>query len=130
YERHPIPDLDVGHAGADGDNFAGTFVARDEGEPDGGRIHAHPEIRVDEIDAGSMLLDLDLALAGRGNLNVLVRQSLGTAGFVNAHCRDHVSLLDDVWACLRDGISGAIIGSQPPSARRISARPTRAGSRH
>jgi hypothetical protein len=41
-----------------------------------------------------MLLDLDLALAGCGDLNVLVSQNFGTAGFVNAHCRDHVSLLE------------------------------------
>ena len=97
-ERHHIgdtvADLEIGHAGADRDHLAGAFIAGDERHADRRRIHAHAEIRVDEIDAAGVLLDLDLARAGRGDLDLLVGQDFGTAGLVNPDCRDHVSLLD------------------------------------
>src|SRR5205085_8886568 len=95
---------DIGYAGADRHHLTGAFIASNEWHADRRRIHPHPEIGVDEIDATSVLLDLYLALAGCGDLDVLVGQDFGTAGFMNTHCRDHVSLLGYTCVCCPDGI--------------------------
>ena len=88
-----VAHLEIGDAGADGDHFAGALVAGDERHADRRGIRAHAEIGVDEIDADRVLLDLDLALSRRRNLNVVECQDFGTAVFVDAHCRNHVSPL-------------------------------------
>ena len=88
-KRDAVADFEVGDAGANRHDLAGAFVARNEWHADRRRIHAHAEIGIDEIDAAGMLLDLDLALAWRGDLDIFVGEDFGTTGFVNAHCRDH-----------------------------------------
>ncbi len=96
-ERRHVGDavahLDVGHVGTYGGNGSGALIAGDERHADGGRIHAHAEIGVDEIDAAGVLLELDLARARRADLDILEGQNFRTAGFVYAHCCDHVSPL-------------------------------------
>jgi hypothetical protein len=96
-ERHHIgdavADLDVGNARADRGHLSGAFVTGDEGHADRRGIHADAEIRVDEIDAAGILLDLDLALPRRRDFNIVQCQNVGTAMFVYAHCCDHVSPL-------------------------------------
>ena len=89
-----VADFEVGHAGADGDHLAGALVAGDERHADRRGIAAHAEIGVDEVHANRMLLDLDLARSRRRDLDIVERQSFGTAVFVNAHCRNHVSPLE------------------------------------
>ena len=94
-----VADFEVGHAGADCDHFAGALVAGDERHRRR-RITAVAEIAVDEIDAGGMRFDLDLALAWRRDGDVLESQNFGTAGFMNAHCRDHGFTPFDNFDCL------------------------------
>ena len=84
-----VADFQVGDARPDCDHLARALVAGGEGHADGRRISAHAEIRVDEIDAGGVRLDLDLALPGRRNVDVLISEDFGTARLVNTHCRDH-----------------------------------------
>ena len=59
------------------------------------------------LDAAGVLLELDLALARRGDFDVVHRQNFRTTRFVYAHCCDHVSPLELIrfvgWKAFRPG---------------------------
>ena len=99
-ERHNIgdavADLQISDAGTDFSDLPRAFIARDERHADRRGIHADAEISVDEVHATGMLLDLDLALARCRNFDVVQRQNFRTTGFMNAHCCDHVSPLEQI----------------------------------
>jgi hypothetical protein len=84
-----VADLDVGHAGPDRGDIARALIAGDERIAARGRVRAVAEIDVDEVDARGTLLDANLALARRREVDVLVGENLSTARLVNTHRRNH-----------------------------------------
>jgi hypothetical protein len=81
--------LGAAHARPDRDDLARGLVARHERQSDRRRIHAHAEIGVDVVHARSVLPNLDLALAGRADVDLLVGQDLGAAVLVHPDCCYH-----------------------------------------
>src|ERR1700680_3879783 len=103
-----VTDLDFGDTRADPDDFAGALVTGDERQADGGWVHAHAEISVDEIDAAGMIPDLDLPGAGLRHGNILVSQDLRAPHLVYSHCCDHCChSCSDVFSTWRPDGSGA-----------------------
>jgi hypothetical protein len=100
-ERDHVADavahLDVGDARPDRRDLAGALVAGDERHADGRRIEAAAEIGIDEIHPGGVLLDADLALAWRRQLDVFIRQNFGTAVLMHPDCCNHDNLLEFGW---------------------------------
>ena len=117
YVADAITDLDVGRAGADRDHLPCPLIAGNERQPDGRRIHAHSKIRVDEVDAGGMVLDLDLTRARVRHGNILVSQHFGPADLVYSHRCDHCchSCPDCThrWALAAMSLSGGAGSSLP-----------------
>ena len=119
----PVADLEVGDAGPTAMTSPAPSLPAINGRPTGRRIHAHAEIGVDEIDAGRVLLDPDLSLPGRGQLNLFIGQNLGPADLMHAHRSNHFTLLSCVSGypcrCLAAAppLSRAIIGGRGKRAR-------------
>jgi hypothetical protein len=84
-----VADLEVGDAGADGDDLPCALVAGDERQSHRRRVHAHAEIGIDEIDADRVVADLYLTGARGRHFDLFVGQNFGTARLVDSDRCDH-----------------------------------------
>ena len=82
-----VADLDVRHVRTDGPDDAGAFQAERQGEV--ALVKSAAQLRVEQIDAGGLDLDQNLARSGRGQRQVLEPHRFRAAVVVNAdrsHC--------------------------------------------
>jgi len=81
-EGDAVADRDVGDIGADGFDNAGAF------EPERQRqvafVKSTAQLRVEQIDAGGLHRDQNLAVSGRRQRQILEHHRVGTAAGVNA----------------------------------------------
>jgi len=82
-EGDAVADRDVGDIGADGFDNAGAF------EPERQRqvafVKSTTQLRVEQIDAGGLHGDQNLAFSGHGQRQILDHHRFGTAAGVNAN---------------------------------------------
>src|SRR5271170_2846866 len=79
----------MGHAGADRQNLAGGFIARDERQFRG-FVESGAIIDIDEVETDRMLADTHLAGTWCGHIHGLVDQRLRAPYFVHAHSLSHI----------------------------------------
>ena len=92
-----IADLFVGHTRADGFDDPGGFHADDFREVVE-RVKARAQIDVDEVETAGGLANADLAGGGIADLDVLVFEDFGSAGFVDADGLGHEKTPPWWWA--------------------------------
>ena len=87
-----VAGMKAGHARTDVDDIARGFVAGDERQRRR-LVEAGAEVGVDEVQAAGALADVHLALAGCGNLDVLIGEDLRPSRLMHPYRLGHLAQL-------------------------------------